>query len=263
MSASDARSLATLQRGLGSWLSELEGAPQDAALVARVRADRGVGAEQRLDVYGNAYFARLHEVLRDDFPALHAALGDAAFHDLAKLYLIAHPPRSFTLRVLGARLPEFLGAPAAELFRTRWPFAPDLAAFEWAVRDVFDAADAPVLERAALAAVPADAWPELCFELVAARRWLALDWPVERLREAHDAGEALPSLEPEPTWALVHRRDERVRWRAIAAQEAEALAALAAGEDFATLCGRAESAQQVLGWLERWLAEGLLSAIAR
>jgi hypothetical protein len=260
---SGTRALASLQRELGRWISALEGLPDGAELDARVRADRGVDATRRIDVYAHAYFARLHDVLRDDYPALAAALGEAAFHDLAKLYLLAHPPRSFTLRFLGARLPAFLGSPAAVWFRERWPFAPDLAALEWAIADVFDAADRPVLARAALAALPAEAWPALRFELIAALRLLTLDWPVERLRGAHDGGEPLPALAPEPTTVLVWRRDERVRWRALPDAEARAFAALAAGEDFASVCAHLDSAPEALALLERWLADGVLSALAR
>lgn len=260
---SDTRALASLQRELGRWISALEGLPDGAELDARVRADRGVDATRRIDVYANAYFARLHDVLRDDYPALAAALGDAAFHDLAKLYLLAHPPRSFTLRFLGARLPAFLASPAAELFRERWPFAPDLAAFEWAIADVFDAADRPVLAREALAAVPADSWPELRFELGAALRLLTLDWPVAPLREAHDDSEALPALVPETTTLLVWRRDERVRWRTLPPAEARAFSALVAGQDFASVCAHVDAAPDALAFLERWLADGLLSALVR
>jgi len=80
------------------------GSAQD--IDARLRSDLGIPAAERLRVYANAYFARVHDVLREDYPALHAAIGADAFHDLAKLYLLAHPSRSFSLRFAGARLPE-------------------------------------------------------------------------------------------------------------------------------------------------------------
>lgn len=260
MSERGREALASFQREFGSWISAVEGEPDAARLERRVRADRGVPAARRIDVYAHAYFARLHEALGEDFPALAAALGDDAFHDLAKLYLLAHPPASFTLRVLGAQLPDFLASPAAAWFRERWPFAPDLAALEWAIADVFDAEDRPLLAREALAAVPPESWGELVFGLVPAQRVLALAWPAERLRAAHDAGEPLPALAPARTRVLVWRRHERVRTRALDDDEGEALAAIAAGEDFASVCARFASAEAVLARLERWLADGLLSA---
>ncbi len=239
--------LARLQRELADWIGALDGAPDAAALDARVRADRGVSAARRIDVYANAYFARLHDALRADYPRVAETLGEAAFHDLAKLYLIAHPPRSFTLRVLGARLPEFLRSPAAELFRERWPTCIDLAALDWAIADVFDAPDSPVLERAALAAIPAGDWPTLRFTLVAAQRRISF-----------------ASKE-----TLVQRTRERVHHRALEPAEARALATVEAGDDFAAVCAAVEAAYgddpaaQVLGFLERWLADELLSAVRR
>jgi hypothetical protein len=232
--------LADLQREFAGAVTALEGAPPGAAaLEARLRADRDVPASRRIAVYANAYFARLHDALRADYPTLAEALGEDAFHDLAKLYLIAHPPRSFTLRVLGRELPAFLRSPAAEFFRARWPLAPDLAALEWAIADVFDAPDAPVLARETLARLAPDAWAGMRFELVAAQRRVSLGW----------------------TEILVHRRHELVHHRALAPDEAAALAALAAGEDFATLCACVGSASRMLELLERWLADELLSAL--
>ena len=244
------------------------GSPGSRAPIAeRIRSDRGIPPEERLAIYRHGYFARIHGVLRDDYGALHALFGDAAFHDLAKLYLMAHPPRSYSLRDVGALLPEFLASPVAEPFTERWPFAADLAALEWALVDVFDAADVCVLDREALAALsPAD-WAGLQLELVAAHRILALDWPVQRLRKAWSNEQPMPDLFPSPTKVLVHRNREQVFTRSLGELEDRALAWVREGCDFAAICGRAAdelgevgSPSEVLGLLERWIAEGLLAA---
>lgn len=238
-----------------------------APLADRIRCDRGISSEERLAVYRHAYFARLHEVLRSDYGALHARLGDAAFHDLAKLYLMAHPPRSFTLRDVGASLPAFLAGPVAELFAARWPFAADLAALEWGLVEVFDAADDRLLDRDALAALPPEAWSPLTLELIAAHRILALDWPVHRLRQAWSNEQPLPELERRATTLLVHRHREEVFVRVLGELEERVLAWVREGSDFSAICGRAAdeygdagSPSAVLALLERWLGEGLLAA---
>jgi hypothetical protein len=234
----------------------------------RLRADRAIPAQQRLRVYANAYFARIHAVLRDDFGALHATLGDDAFHDLAKLYLIAHPSRTFSLRFVGEHLPAFLAGPVGEPFRRRWPSAADLAALERAISDVFDAPDAPVLSRDALAAVPAERWEGLRFELIAAWQLLRLDWPVHRTRQAWEAEVRLPSLEPATTWILVHRRGEQVLHRTLSDLEAHALECVEEGRALGDVCarvaevtGQVEAPVQVFKFLERWLADEVLSGL--
>ena len=245
-----------------------DAAPDEISLDAWLRADRGVDAAERMAIYSHAYFARIHTALRDDFGALAAALGEAGFHDLVKLYLMAHPPHHFSLRYAGAKLPQFLASEAAEPFRVRWPFAPDLAALEWALTDLFDASDSPVLGRESLAAVPQERWGGLRFRLGDAHRVLALSWPVGELREAWSAEQPLPALALRPTRVLVYRREERVFQRALPALEARALELVRAGADLEALCGTvadeigdAGAVEHAVSLLDRWLAEHLLAAL--
>ena len=235
-------------------------------LDAWLRADRGIPASNRVDVYANAYFARIHGVLRDDYGALHASLGEAAFHDLAKLYLLVHPSRTFSLRFVGEHLPGFLAGSFGEPFRRRWCFAPDLASLEWAIVDVFDAPDAPPVRREGLEAVPADEWDKLRFGLVPAHRLLSLAWPAQRVRDAWEANSPIPELEPAATPVLVHRRGEQVFHRAVSTVEADALALVRDGHDFGTVCariaalmGEAEAPVRALALLEGWLADEVLT----
>jgi hypothetical protein len=271
------RSLETLQRrlarlitspsGLAAALAE-EGDPEAASLARLLRGDRGVSARVRLEVYANAWFERLRGCLAEDFGTLAARLGSDAFHDLVKLYLLAHPPRHFSLRYAGERLPEFLAVhQAAELFRTRWPEAADLAALEWALADVFDAPDAATLSSETLASLAPEAWAGLRLAPVAALRLLELAWPVQRLRRAFDADEPLPALVPEPTSICVWRKQERVFYRPLSPLEAACLRALARGESFGDLCervaaeaGQGEAVPLLLGWLRRWLDDALFAA---
>jgi hypothetical protein len=249
---------------------EEAGDAEGAGLADWLRGDARAPAPLRLEVYANAYFARLLGVMRDDFPALAAALGELAFHDLVTAYLIACPPGSFTLRDAGARLPSFLFARSGEaaFFRVRWPYAADLARFEWALVDAFDAPDAPALRREELAALSPEGWDALALSLHPASALLALDWPVERLRDASDAGSPLP-LEGFPRQAtrlLVSRSGERVRFRAVDDDEAALLSAVARGSRFGSLCGRlaelapeAEAVPRAAALLARWTLDGVLA----
>ena len=81
-------------------------------------------------MYANAYFARLHACLRDDFPALARALGPAAFHDLVKTCLMMHPPTRPSLRHAGAHVAEHFATKLAAIFARNRPYAADLARLE-------------------------------------------------------------------------------------------------------------------------------------
>lgn len=269
-----APSLAEIQRRLWRLIAWPEGVraaletePGGAPpLAAWVRSDERLCAEDRLDVYANAYFYRIHDVLAEDFPTLAHALGEDAFHDLATSYLAVHPSRHPSLRHVGARLADFLaGHPAAASFRERLPCAADLARFEAASEDVFDAADLPAATREDLARVPPERWDGLPVVLRPSVRLLALGWPVHEARRALRDEQPLPALQPASLRLCVWRREEQVCTRELLPDEAEALAGAAAGIDFGSLCeriaavhGDEEAPGRAAAWLGAWVDDGLL-----
>jgi hypothetical protein len=261
--------LITAPEGVGAALAA-EGEGAGSRLDALVRADRGLGAADRLAVYAHAYSARIAECLREDFGALAAALGEDAFHDLVLTYLMMHPPATPSLREAGALLAEHLATdPFAEIFGRGAPHAADLARLEWAMAEAFYAADAPALEREALATIAADAWEALRFETSPSLRLLVCAWPVHRAREAFDDGAAPPAIAREETRLCVWRVDERVRYRALAPLEAAALGAARDGATFGTICARiaedvpeAEVPARASALLAGWISDGLLARLA-
>lgn len=271
--------LAEAQRRLRALLSAPEGVaaalaearPEERrASRALLRDARGVSGAERLEVYANAYFGRIRDVLADSYPALRASLGEALFHDLATAYLIWHPPRHPSIRRVGDALPGFLAADSGgEPFRRRAPFAPDLAELERARLDAFDAADAPAVGREALAGVAPERWVGLRLRFAPSLRLLRLAWPVERLWAANERGEPPPRIAPAEHAVLVWRRDERVLHRSADPLEAGCLAAAMAGEPFGALCERiaapqGEDAAPALaaGLLAGWLDGGLVADVA-
>ena len=139
---------------------ELIAAPEGAAAGARslvadgrldsedlgvwVKGDGRLGAVERVDVYANMYFYRLHDCLREDYPAVAGRLGAARFHDLVTDFLLSYPSRHHSLRELGRPFPGFAKEHA---FAREFPEIADLARLEWARVDVFDARDATPLAR--------------------------------------------------------------------------------------------------------------------
>ena len=117
-----------------------------------------------------------------------------------------------------------------------------------------------------VAALPADAWPALRLRLHPCVRLLALECNAPRVVEAGAAGLPPPALRRRAGshW-LLWRGDGDVRWRRLEADEAVALRAIAADEDFARLCERlndlhGDGALRAASLLKRWLADGLLAA---
>ncbi len=243
-----------------------------AALAGTVRSDDRLAAPARLDVYAQAYFARLLEVLEGDYPTVAWLCGEAAFHDLVTAYLVAHPSSSPSLRDLGHAFADFLTEhPVAAFARERFPGVDDIARLEWAFADVFDAPDATPLQRADLARVAPEAWSEIALEVVPAFARLTFSWSVGEMVTAQRRGDAAaPNRRSEPQTLIVWRERERAVFRSVDALEAEALARIVAGgETFGDLglwlderLGDAaveEPAALAAGWLARWIDAGWLA----
>ena len=73
-----------------------------------IKPNRRMNSAERLEIYSRSYWFRILDSLYEDFPGLCAVTGERAFRQLSLAYLVECPSRSFTLRDLGSRLPEWL-----------------------------------------------------------------------------------------------------------------------------------------------------------
>jgi len=258
--------LVPLQADFARWLLDREPPAETPLLLGDARAS----AAERLHVYRYAYMSRLVGVLRDDFPALERALGRDAFDPLAAAYLRANPSQHFSLRYAGARFPGFLAQhEAASETRARAPWAADLARFELAITDAFDAADARPLLRSDLSYLAPDAWVELPLALMPGAQILELAWPARALRAAYDEEQPLApeAITPASERMLVWRKSERVLHRICDQEEFVLLARVTSGLRFGELCalaaeerGEGAGAAFAAGLLATWVDAELLRA---
>jgi len=239
----------------------------DSDIGGHVIGTRRVDASTRLSIYYDAYRLRLGEALSVDYPVLKALLGEDAFAEMARAYTAAHPSRHFSIRWFGRSLAGFLRSAAPW---RRQPRLAELAAFEWALGEVFDAPDAPVLRREDLAALPGEAWPTLRLRLHPALRRLELSHDVPALWNAVEHGGTAPPSEPAATpvsWVL-WRKALRTYFRSLPPADACALDTLREGACFQDLCERLcawmpadQVAQHAAALLQTWIDEHMVSAV--
>jgi len=231
-------------------------------LDAVVIGDARLSAVARLDVYAGMYFFRIKDAIRENFPALARALGEAAYHDLCVDYLLARPSTHFSLREIGRHLEAFVRAhPTGRDV----PWAADLAAFEWAFLEAFDDADAEPLAIEALSAVPPADWANLRLQASPSLRILDLGFALADARRQGADGGVIDPPPAEPTTYRLWRRDQRVHHRAIDTEERAALADVCCGKTFGDICARiadrvGDEAAPALAFaiLTRWIGDGLI-----
>lgn len=223
------------------------------------------GREPLLRIYQHAYTARLLGALRDNYGVLPRAMGDEAFDALALAYLRTHPSRHPSIRWFGHGLADFM---AQQPERVAHPAFVDLARMEWALRSAFDAADAPTLTAASVAARAPEHWPGWVLRFQPSAQVLRLHWCVEPAWRALQSSDSeLDAPEPGEHLLLVWRPVLDTRWRSLTDPiEAVLLHAAMQGLGFAALCERAarqvgdeRAAGVVVGLLQQWLGDGLLA----
>jgi hypothetical protein len=235
---------------------------------------------ERLEIYNRQYWYRILDSFTEDFPGLHAVLGDRRFDAVAKAYLKDNPSRSFTLRNLCSQLepwlrnhPKWAGA--------RQKLAIDMVRLEWADIEAFDGEAKPALKPEDLAgANPA----KLRLTLQPYISLLDLRYPVddlllavkndedtdfasnaftERRKRKHVAATA--RLKPKAIYLAVHRVDYSVYFRRLQREEFAVLSGLRRGEPLARAVESAfrkssipvdEQPAYVQEWFHNWSALG-------
>ncbi|MGA7342039.1 MAG: DNA-binding domain-containing protein [Terracidiphilus sp.] len=240
-------------------------------------------AFERLEIYNRQYWFRVLGALQEDFPALRAVLGSARFEALSIAYLTAHPSRSFSLRNLGSKLPDWLAAHPEHTGR-RHSFAVDAARVEWAFVESFDSAERTPLTLPQISALDAQSRLALQPHL----QLMALSYPADNLvlslhdREKRLANEAgvkhedqteapanLAKLRRRPTWLAAHRVDFSVYYRRLRQEEFLTLAALRQGRPLGESIDHAFAASAIPGprraarvraWFANWAQFGWICA---
>lgn len=274
MSAAPAE-LARVQAFLGDAFRRPTAIPDDPSIVPLVAEhvtgnDRLSPAEQA-DLYRRQFFLRHVESLLEDHPGIAHYLGDDGFEAFAYAYLAEHPPRTPSLRDLGADVAAFAASWEGMPEHLRGVCA-DMARYELCIVDLFDAADVPPPDAARLAALPQEAWLTRPLVLTPLLRLLDFRYPVPELRLAIKQGGC--AKEPPPPEAVYHgvfRRDDRIAFERLPAAAYELLRLLAGGEPLASACEQlsqalseeaaAEVEAEAFDWFQRWASWGWILGV--
>lgn len=241
-----------------------------------ISAKGRVAPEIQLSAYSHAYRARLQEVLANDFPAMHMAIGDDHFYLIVDSYIETYPSHYFSLREFGRDMPAYLlemvkNNKDEQYFNWQnmyWLY--ELVKFEWALGQTFDAADSHLFTEQEMAAIDPETWPDLKFKLHPSVQRLDLEW------NTTDMWLALTDDEPKHVTAehegtsswLIWRDDFVTRFRSMQEDERLCFDELQKGKDFNEVCealstimNEDEVPMQAASFLKVWITQGLISSV--
>lgn len=239
----------------------------DDAIENDIAAGTSDDRARRLSIYFNAYRIRLRGSIEIDHPVLGIYLGDDGFEALASAYIAKHPSANTSLRHFCDQLPGFL--------RTEPPFVDipvlsEIARFERALMDVFDAGDADAVDMSVLSDIPAEQWPELTLQLHPSFRCFVTEWNCVEIWRAIKA-ERTPSNAvrgEKQAWLLWRNADRLSEFRSVSTDEYEILNLAAEGGTFAELCEALlewyspdEVAGRAQTLLQNWTDSGFIVAV--
>lgn len=227
-----------------------------------VLPSKALTSVERLNIYAHMYYARLLEVLENEYPTTRRILGDEVFWRACRAYVHRHPSRHRTLNSLSEKFPAFLGRHLPR--GNRSGLAVDVARIERAMEDVFDAPRAEPLTAAEFAAISAEEWGRVRLRVNPALKFLKLHYPANAYMNAL-RGKGKPRVpRPRPTFVIVFRRDFTVFRRDQEPEQFRLLQALAAGRTLAQAVrgsvarrrGGADELAATLGaWFRQWAAD--------
>ena len=233
-------------------------------LEAVVLPSRSLGAAERLGIYAWMYYARLVEVLEEEYPTTRKILGDEVFDRACRRYIDRHPSTGRTLQCMSADFPAFLSRHLRG--DARRLVACDVARIERAMEDVFDAPMAEPLTHEQVSAVGPDQWATARLVLNPALQLLTLRTPANEVMNAIRRGKRWRIPAPQVSHVLVHRHRYRIHRNELDPAPFVLLSALGDGRPLGaavTLALRrfqADTARvgKTLGrWFRDWTAAGL------
>lgn len=199
---------------------------------------------ERLEIYNRQYWLRTIGAVAEDYPALQAMVGEKIFDRMVLAYVRENPSTSFTLRNMGAKLPEWL-VRHAEFAPRRHDLMLDVARLEWAYVEAFDNASVAPLTPEDFAELGAESKLSLQPHL----QLLDLKHPVDELVLAVHRATApsevmsnavterrdveripLPKMRRKAVHLAVHRFENSVYYRRVDREALLLLAALKRGE---------------------------------
>lgn len=228
-----------------------------------IRSKDQFAPQDQLNVYINAYRARLYDVTAEDYPALKHYLGEQRFDELLNSFIENCPSDHFNIGRFSAKLPAYLAKKGA-----KDTFALELCNLEKALSQLTDPKETTPLTAEHLAGLTPESLLKTILYPREALELFHFEYQVNRYYQAFQNEHPLSQAEKISSYLAVFRHEDRV-WRMdLEAEEFVMLQMLFQGMTVGTALEQwqsqsalteAEAMTALSGWFARWMRNGLLA----
>src|SRR5258708_3075283 len=150
---------------------------------------------RRFGVYRNNVVSGLVKALKSRFPVVEKIVGEEFFAAMARVFVMAQPPRSPLLATYGDDFPAFVAAfePAREI-----PYLADAARLEAARTRAYHAADATPLGPGHFATLDSQALRDIRIEIHPSTEIVRSPFPIVTISTMNSAHQDLPPIAHSP-----------------------------------------------------------------
>lgn len=243
--------------------------PRLTVLDAGLNVPRHLGAR----VYNQAYFERLHEVLKTENPILAAVTTEEGFRAIAAHYFLQHPSRSYSINGVSRSLGPWLHH--AEIdgfdFGVAMAVLSDIATYDAAKSQVFMAAN-PLRQvfLQDLETLDAEEWLHVSFNFCGHMQLLKLSHDICQFDKAIQNEQDLAPPLAGDHYVLIYRQDGTVQTKILEPWQYELILSLQRNRPLGSVLEEifgsdisAESGQSVILFLCDLIGLGLIAEVVR
>lgn len=213
------------------------------ALHRLLSVNQGPISSLGMEIYVNAYRTRFKETIETDHEILCLYLGDDLFEKMADKFIEVCPSQFRSLRDYCDNLPQFL---INDAFFCQHAILSDIAKFERALLNSFDAADTKRSDFSELQNLPAEFWPECklrlhpSVQIFSCKSNAVQSWQALKEKKTPPAAD----YSDEQFW-LIWRSEERVtEFISLQSHQLALIKGVMQGHNFSELCS------SMLDWTE-------------
>ncbi len=220
-------------------------------------------ARERMDIYVDAYGARLLEAMQKIFPMLEKVMGEEQFFETASQYLDAYPSTYYSIAKIGINFGVYL--------KEKNTLFSNMADLEWSISCAVDAQDGKPLSPQDLQNIPQHDWENIIFELHPSLQLLEFSTPVLEIYKAAFSGKGLKKkLQARPaenqiSYCRVYRKGMQVFYQSMDSLEYFFLTCIQKKKRFAEVCEKIsaqkdqeDAATYALSKIIQWMGDEVL-----